>query len=147
MERNQVSWFSGLSFSLLMTSFASNHALVLIYPGFRKDLFLYWIVWVYRRKSKTGCNRFPFEVKELTSPSVLTEDLILWGNDAICLDEGAAGEGRKKKTCFFSGRNGEISPFSNLVKADSCGHFSAWVAQQKAAPCELADAKREREKN
>lgn len=55
-------------------------------------------------------------------------------------------EGEKKAKLFFSGRNGEISPFSNLVKTDSCGHFAAWVARQKAAPCELADAKKERER-
>jgi len=32
------------------------------------------------------------------------------------------------------------------VKTDSCGHFSAWVAQLKTAPYELADAKTERER-
>lgn len=45
-------------------------------------------------------------------------------------------EGRKRKNnLFFAGRNGENSPFSNLVKTDHSGHFSAWLAQQKAVPC------------
>lgn len=105
--------------------------------GYRKDSLLLDNMDVSGRKRVL--ERFPFEVMEWISP-VFTEDVIFQGNYAICLAE----EKGKKKICFFAGRDGKISPFSNLVKTDSSGHFSAWVTQQKTVPCELADAKREK---